>query len=245
MDFNPSDLKFDFEKGFTMAFDLKTGLSPDKETGKRYLSEMKGMFADSAAEEKMIAEGNPLVYEFHGMPAPEHPGDLAFGCSICYPGKVGDEYFMTQGHFHTILETGEVYYCLSGHGYMLLENPEGDWRALELEAGKAVYVPKRYAHRSINVSPDEPLVTLRGVLLYGVVPRVIELIAISVICLSVTNKLQQLITSLVQKNNELYNEQQTLVSSLAEMVESRNRETGQHIKRVAAYTEVLCRALGL
>ena len=159
MDFNPSDLKFDFEKGFTMAFDLKTGLSPDLETGKRYLSEMKGMFADSAAEEKMIAEGHPMVYEFHGMPVPEHPGDLAFGCSICYPGKVGDEYFMTKGHFHTILETGEVYYCLSGHGYMLLENPEGDWRALELEAGKAVYVPKRYAHRSINVSPDEPLVT--------------------------------------------------------------------------------------
>ena len=98
---------------------------------------------------------------------------------------------------------------------------------------------------ALKVVPDEPLVTLRGVLLYGVVPRVIELIAISVICLSVTNKLQQLITSLVQKNNELYNEQQTLVSSLAEMVESRNRETGQHIKRVAAYTEVLCRALGL
>lgn len=159
MDFNPSDVKLDFLKGFTMAFDLKTGMSPDLDTGKRYLSEMKGMFADSEAEAKMIAEGDPMVYEFHGMPAPEHGGDLAFGCSICYPGKVGDEYFMTKGHFHTILETGEVYYCLSGHGYMLLENPEGDWRALELEAGKAVYVPKRYAHRSINVSATEPLVT--------------------------------------------------------------------------------------
>ncbi len=159
MDFNPSDIKLDFEKGFTMGFDLKTGKSPELDTGKRYLSEMKGMFADSEAEAKMIAEGNPMVYEFHGMPVPEHEGDLAFGCSICYPGKVGDEYFMTKGHFHTILETGEVYYCLSGHGYMLLENPEGDWRALELEAGKAVYVPKRYAHRSINVSATEPLVT--------------------------------------------------------------------------------------
>ena len=159
MHFNPSDIKMDFEKGFTMGFDLKTGMSPELDTGKRYLSEMKGMFADSEAEAKMIAEGNPMVYEFHGMPVPEHEGDLAFGCSICYPGKVGDEYFMTKGHFHTILETGEVYYCLSGHGYMLLENPEGDWRALELEAGKAVYVPKRYAHRSINVSATEPLVT--------------------------------------------------------------------------------------
>ena len=42
---------------------------------------------------------------------------------------------------------------------MLLENPEGDWSAQELTAGQAVYVPPRYAHRSINVSPDEKLIT--------------------------------------------------------------------------------------
>ena len=30
---------------------------------------------------------------------------------------------------------------------------------VELTAGKAVYVPKRYAHRSINVSADEQLIT--------------------------------------------------------------------------------------
>jgi glucose-6-phosphate isomerase len=41
---------------------------------------------------------------------------------------------------------------------MLMETPEGEWDAVELEAGKAVYVPGRWAHRSINVS-DEPLVT--------------------------------------------------------------------------------------
>lgn len=158
MDFNAGTL-FDFQRGFTMAFDLKTGKSPEKETTKRRLSAMKGMFCDTEAEAAMIAAGDPLLYEFHSMPAPEHPGDLAFGCSIVYPGKVGDEYFMTKGHFHTILDTGEVYYCLSGRGYMLMENPEGDWLALELEAGKAVYVPKRYAHRSVCVGRTEPLVT--------------------------------------------------------------------------------------
>jgi glucose-6-phosphate isomerase len=72
---------------------------------------------------------------------------------------VGSEYYMTKGHFHTVLDTAEVYYCLKGQGYMLLENPEGDWRALALEAGKAVYVPKNYAHRSINVGTTEPLIT--------------------------------------------------------------------------------------
>ena len=42
---------------------------------------------------------------------------------------------------------------------MLLENPEGDWSAQELTAGKMVYVPPRYAHRSINVGTTDPLVT--------------------------------------------------------------------------------------
>lgn len=159
MDFNPSDLPLDFERGFTIPFDPNTGMSVDLETGKRYLADMKGMYADSEAETASIENGNPLIYEFHSMPVPEHSGDLAFGCSIVYPGKVGNEYYMTKGHFHTILDTSEVYYCLSGHGYMMLENPEGDWRCLKLVPGKAVYVPKRYAHRSICVSQAEPLVT--------------------------------------------------------------------------------------
>ncbi|MGN0390970.1 MAG: HD-GYP domain-containing protein [Wujia sp.] len=97
----------------------------------------------------------------------------------------------------------------------------------------------------LKVVPDEPLVTLRGVLVYGLVPRIIEFTAISIICLSVTSKLQRLIKALVDKNNELYEDQQTLVGSLAELVEAQSRETGQHVKRVAAYTEILCHAMGL
>lgn len=158
--FNVSDQPLDFLRGCTVDFDLNTGLSRTVETGKRYLSQMKGMFADEEALRKKIeAEGDSLIYEFHGLPLPETPGDFAFGCSILNPGKIGNEYYFTKGHFHTSLETGEVYYCLKGHGYMLLENPEGDWSAQELTAGQAVYVPPRYAHRSINVSPDEKLIT--------------------------------------------------------------------------------------
>lgn len=156
--FNSSN-GMDFQRGFTMDFDKETGLSKMLPTGKRYLSQMNGMFADQAALEAILKDGDKLVYEFHSMPVPEHAGDLAFGCSIVKPGKVGSEYFMTKGHFHTILETSEVYYCLSGHGYMLMENPEGDWLAEEMFAGHAVYVPKRYAHRSINVEANQDLVT--------------------------------------------------------------------------------------
>lgn len=97
----------------------------------------------------------------------------------------------------------------------------------------------------LKIVPDEPLVTLRGVLLYGIVPRVIELVAISVICIGITGKLQRLIAALAKKNNELYEEQQVMVGSLSELVESQSHETGQHVKRVAAYTEILRRAMGL
>jgi glucose-6-phosphate isomerase len=149
---------YDWARGFLMDFSLRDGFSQKAASTKRKLSQMKGMYADSAAFDKAISGDDPLVYEFYELGAPGHAGDLAFGTSICYPGKVGSEYFMTKGHFHTILDTAEVYYTLSGEGFMLTENPEGDVVLHPLKPGEAVYVPKRYAHRSINTG-TAPLVT--------------------------------------------------------------------------------------
>ena len=143
---------------FTVYFSLENGLSDKKKTIRRQLSNMKGMFSDDFAFRKALKKENSLVYEFYALGVPKDAGDLALGTSITYPGKVGNEYYMTKGHFHTVLDTAEVYYCLKGHGYMMLENPEGEWDAQELTPGKAVYVPKRFAHRSVNVGA-EPFVT--------------------------------------------------------------------------------------
>lgn len=140
-------------------FNLKSGLSETKKSLKRKLSQMNGMFYDQEAFDKIVAEDDLLVYEFYDMGVPESEKEVAYGTSITYPGRIGDEYYMTKGHFHTVIDTAEIYYCLSGRGYMLMENPEGDWEAAELVPGKAVYVPGRYAHRSINISDSEPLVT--------------------------------------------------------------------------------------
>ena len=118
---------------------------------------MKGMFSNEQALEEALVKRIPSFMNFMSC-VPEHPGDLLFGTSIVYPGTVGGEYFMTKGHFHTILETAEVYYCLQGKGYMLMENPEGEWAAEEMVPGRAVYVPGRWAHRSINTG-DGPLIT--------------------------------------------------------------------------------------
>lgn len=146
-------------KSSLIDLDLQSGLSRSRKPLRRTLSQMKTIFHDRAAVESALRTSDPLVYEFYDMGVPETSGDVAYGTSITYPGKIGDEYYMTKGHFHTVLDTAEVYYCLRGHGIMLMENPEGDVEAQELTPGQALYVPRRYAHRSINISASEPLLT--------------------------------------------------------------------------------------
>ncbi|MCB8984158.1 MAG: glucose-6-phosphate isomerase [Ardenticatenaceae bacterium] len=120
---------------------------------------MKGQFLDEAAYEALLNAANPLLYEVYELQRPVQPGELQHGISIVHPGKVGSEYHMTKGHFHEVLETGEVYYCLKGQGYMVMETPEGEWAVEALSPGRVLYVLPRWAHRSVNVSPDEDLIT--------------------------------------------------------------------------------------
>lgn len=143
---------------FAIYFDLKDGLSNNVESTKRYLSQMRGMYADETSYETSLAKGNSLVYEFYELNIPQSSTHLMFGTSIVYPGKIGSEYFMTKGHFHTIIEAPEVYYCLNGQGCMVMETPEGQTSVENFKPGMAIYVPGRHAHRSVNTG-TEPLVT--------------------------------------------------------------------------------------
>lgn len=140
-------------------FDLATGLTEARPSLQRRLSDMSGMYADTAALSAAVDADDVLTYEFYDFGVPSLETEVAYGTSITYPGKVGDEYFMTKGHFHTRLESAEIYLCLSGQGLMLMESPEGDVQVEEFRPGRSVYVPGRYAHRSINTSPDESLIT--------------------------------------------------------------------------------------
>ncbi len=148
---------FNWDLSFLVDFDLSTGLSKKAETTKRHLSQMKDMFHDPSKAEAMLKTDDTVVYEFHELGCPERAGDLAFGTTIIYPGKVGDEYFMTKGHFHTMVETAEVYYTLSGNGYMVMENLDGHCIEMPLSPTQAVYVPRGYAHRTVNTG-NVPLV---------------------------------------------------------------------------------------
>lgn len=147
-------------KPFTSLLSLPEGLmSPAHNHYLRKLSDMRHQYHDQELVEQILSKEDKILYEVYENHLPEKAGELQFGTSIVYPGKIGDEYYMTKGHFHSILETAEVYHCLNGHGYMMMETPEGDWSAEELTPGAVLYVPPRWAHRSINVG-SEKLITL-------------------------------------------------------------------------------------
>lgn len=125
----------------------------------RRLSDLKGQFLDQGAFEARLAVEDPLLYEVYEVRRPEVAGEQFYGLSIVHPGKIGDEYYMTKGHFHNVLATAEVYYCLQGEGMMVMETPLGEWAVETLRPQKVLYVPPGWAHRSVNTSPVEDLVT--------------------------------------------------------------------------------------
>lgn len=125
----------------------------------RKLSAMEGQFSDRRAYQARLAQVDVVLYEVYEIRRPEAAGELLHGLSILHPGQVGEEYFMTKGHFHAVLETAEVYYCLGGQGMMIMETPEGDWAVEELCPGRVLYVPPRWAHRSVNTGETEALIT--------------------------------------------------------------------------------------
>jgi len=125
---------------------------------KRNLSKMAGQYSDQAAYDKLLQTEDVLLYEVYELKRPEIAGEILHGISIVHPGKVGNEFFMTKGHYHTVLDTAEIYYTLQGDGYMVMETPEGDWAVEKLVAGSVLYVPPRWAHRSVNIGSEEDLV---------------------------------------------------------------------------------------
>lgn len=125
---------------------------------KRNLSNMAGQYFDQDAFKKKQTEADSLLYEVYELKRPEVAGEILHGISIVHPGKIGDEYYMTKGHYHTILETAEIYYTLKGEGVMVMETPEGDWAVEKLVPGGILYVPPRWAHRSVNIGAEEDLV---------------------------------------------------------------------------------------
>ena len=140
----------------TRHVDLATGEIPDADrVAERRISDMKGLYADREAEAALL-DSDPLVYEVYEATAlPKEDGHLLFSTTVIRPGRVGDEYFMTKGHFHARADRSELYFGLQGQGILLLQTPEGKVDAQEMRPGAASYVPPYWGHRTINTGDED------------------------------------------------------------------------------------------
>ena len=136
--------------------DLATGeLASYTDKIERYARDMAGFFLDAVAQEEME---NTLIYDVFAVEHDAKNGELSYAVTKIYPGRIGDEFFMTKGHFHTKTDTAEIYIVISGKGVLLLQKDDV-CNAIPVERGSILYVPPDWAHRSVNVG-EEPFIFL-------------------------------------------------------------------------------------
>lgn len=138
-------------KPFSMYLDFKTGeLKPHDRTNIRKLSDMKGMFLNTELEFKILEREDPIIYSFSERVLPEENGHLQLATTSIQPGKIGEEYFMTKGHYHRRPDTSEVYLGLAGEGCLLVQTEKGDFESIVIHPGVTAYIPPYWGHRMVN-----------------------------------------------------------------------------------------------
>lgn len=144
-----------YDLPISVQFDFETGtFSPRHQKTERRVSDLSMMFHDKKAVEEAVAAGDRVVYEILYQGFLTSRSDMALGVTRIFPGKIGDEYHMTKGHFHEAEDQPEIYFCVQGEGYLLLETLDGDFRAERWTPGTITHIPPHYAHRVVNTSDD-------------------------------------------------------------------------------------------
>jgi glucose-6-phosphate isomerase, archaeal len=84
-------------------------------------------------------------------------GGLLWGTTTVVPGRIGDEYFMTHGHYHRRRNRAEIYSTITGTGMLVMAEPGGGVRMEPMTTGSTHYVRGEVAHRVANIG-SVPLV---------------------------------------------------------------------------------------
>jgi glucose-6-phosphate isomerase len=122
----------------------------------KLLSQLRGIFADESEWQRM--DPGTVVYRVEWIaPVQEGTeGGLFWGNTTIEPGRVGEEYFMTHGHFHDRRNRGEFYSTVRGEGMLVfMDAGERGW-AEKMTPGSLHFIPGATAHRVVNIG-DNPL----------------------------------------------------------------------------------------
>ncbi len=128
-------------------------IAPEGPTLTRRMSDLGGLFSETAAWTASCAGDNPVVYAVSSSKVPEVARELPQSITTIYPGTCAGEFYMTKGHQHPDPQ-GEVYLGLAGTGGLLMFDGQNvKW--VDMAAGTIGYIPPGWAHRSVNTG-DEP-----------------------------------------------------------------------------------------
>ena len=109
---------------FTTLLNLNSGaLDPERKVVERRLSDMAGMYLEEHAD----GTADMVIYSVHEIPVPTTNSNLMSSTTVIQPGTVGQEYYMTKGHFHKIRDRAEIYIGLSGEGRLVMTKEDGDY----------------------------------------------------------------------------------------------------------------------
>lgn len=124
----------------------------------RKLKDLMRIFQDQNTFDLMDLE--QLAYTVQSwLPVAEGThGGLFFGVSTIYPGKVGSEYFMTKGHFHSQSDRAEFYWGVQGSGMLILMDRERNSWAEKVYPGSLHYIDSDIAHRLANIGDKKLIV---------------------------------------------------------------------------------------
>ena len=150
---------------FKSSLDFSSGaLGKRANCWSRKLSEMVEVYEEDKLTQELALNKNKVVYTVYEHELPKKEGHLIPVTTILHAGRVGDQFFMTKGHYHEERGTAEVYVILNGVGVLLMQTEEGEHNEIEFCKGDLLYIPPFWAHRMVNVSNKEPLI------FYGVYP---------------------------------------------------------------------------
>lgn len=147
--FRMNEITMDWESGIAAGQGI--------ETSSKTLGQVRSLFHDREAAASLPSDLELYRVQAY-MPVPAATeGGLFWGTTVLQPGKVGDEYFMTRGHFHRVRNRAEYYLTFHGEGALLLMEEGGATRYEPMLPGSVHYIPGATAHRVANTG-DVPLV---------------------------------------------------------------------------------------
>ncbi|MBS4219000.1 glucose-6-phosphate isomerase [Bacillus sp. FJAT-49711] len=121
----------------------------------RRLSQLKDIYTDKDVIGTILKREDPVIYEVYEMPQPFTETDLLVNITVLHPGKVGEELYMTKGHFHEEPDTAEVVIGLQGSGVLLLQNREGVLEEKPVMKDWISYSAGGWAHRVVNMGTED------------------------------------------------------------------------------------------